>query len=375
MNTLPPMRRGILKEVLKIVFLFGFLGFILIIIIHFSSKNPKKLYLLNFNSTSSIVSIYENWDSLYTKRLNQSETAKDDILSFQKSYDFLRQYYNTSQANVVLFEINKIFIKYNKNENIISVKDYAKMKDLLRKIMLENQYKLTKIILDRDSFSTKMVLLACFIFLVALLFSIYFSERLSSKIAFPIKKISEVLQCKPDLNHKLKFPEPETLEIKFLTLELLSLWKRLSDLHKKNLKNLRIQRSAMNTVFDAMEDAVVVIDSYGKIEHYNKLFLSVIGAKDSSLLFQIWYDVSLSSQAYIHLRNLVRKENFEESYFWAIVEGNECIFRVRKKYFYDEDMSKSGFIIVLHNLNNRYSSMQFKETAIKLKSEQSSLSI
>ncbi|WP_186644387.1 PAS domain-containing protein [Fluviispira vulneris] len=375
MNTLPPMRRGILREVLKIVFLFGFLGFILIIIIHFSSKNPKNLYLLNFKSTSSIVTMYENWDTLYTKRLNHSETTVEHVKNFQISLDFLQNYYSTNQSYIVLYEIKKIFSKYNNNENAIRVADYNKMKDLLRKIMLENQYKLSKFIVDRDSFSNKMVLLACFIFLVALLFSIYFSERLSSKIAFPIKKISEVLQCKPDLNHKLKFPEPETLEIKFLTIELISLWKRLSDLHKKNLKNLRIQRSAMNTVFDAMEDAVVVVDSYGKIEHYNKLFLSVIGAKDLSLLFQIWYDVSLSSQAYIHLRNLVRRENFEESNFWAIVDGNECIFRVRKRYFYDEDMSKSGFIIVLHNLNNRFSSMQFKETAIKLKSEQGSHSI
>ena len=52
------------------------------------------------------------------------------------------------------------------------------------------------------------------------------------------------MQSKPDLNHKLKFPPPETLEIKVLTIEFIELWKRLSDLHKKNLKNFHESKGA-----------------------------------------------------------------------------------------------------------------------------------
>ncbi|KAB8033513.1 PAS domain S-box protein [Fluviispira multicolorata] len=375
MIALPPMRRGILKEVLKIVFLFGALGFTLILFIHFSSKNPKNLISLNFQASNVIIEMFDHWELLNDHNINSNLVVTENKKSFQQSLDFLEKYYSTNDTSIILHEMHLIFDKYKIKNNEISRQDYLQMRKLLKKIMKENQYKLSTLILSRERFSNKMVLLACLIFLIALGFSVYFSERLSSRIAYPIKKISEILQSKPDLNHKLKFPPPETLEIKVLTIEFIELWKRLSDLHKKNLKNLKLQRNELNAVFDSMEDAIVVLDNKGKIEHYNKLFLQIIGAKNESLLYQPWSDVSLSSITYMQLRNLVRNDNFEESNFWAFVDGNETIFRVRKRIINDEDKQRNGVILILHNLSNRYSAAQFKEIAIKLKTEQASLSI
>ena len=65
MTALPPMRREILTEVLKIVFLSGALSLSLIISIYFSGKNPKSVFFINYQAINSILVMSDSWDSFF----------------------------------------------------------------------------------------------------------------------------------------------------------------------------------------------------------------------------------------------------------------------------------------------------------------------
>jgi PAS domain S-box-containing protein len=156
-----------------------------------------------------------------------------------------------------------------------------------------------------------------------------------------------------------------------LILELNELWKRLSEIHNNNVKSLNAQRNEFDVVLDTIEDPIVVLDHLGKIEHHNKYFANLVGAKGHSLNFQAWNDVSLSSLTYLHLRNLLRIENMEETLFWTAVDHSDKIFRLRKRYIFDSNKKRCGTIFILHDITHSFSSEKFKEITLKLKDSQS----
>ncbi|APJ03739.1 PAS domain S-box protein [Silvanigrella aquatica] len=371
MTALPPMRREILTEILKIVFLSGALSLLLIISIYLSGKNPKSVFSNNYQSINSILVMSDSLDSLFLARNHLIELKKKEMEDFQSALDYLEKYNENPIEIDLLKKIKVLFESYKLNDKNLIYSEYVKMRELLKKLVEENQKSNAKIIADRESLTTKILILSCILFCFALFLSVYFSEKLSSRIAQPIKKIAEILQHKPSLGQKLKFPQPENLEIKILLIELNDLWKRLSDLHNANMKNLNAQRNELDAVFDAMEDAIFILDHLGKIEHHNKVFAKVMGAKANHLNFQAWNDVSLSSLSYIQLRNLLRKESFEETQFYAVVDQVGCLFQVRKKIIYDNNKNKCGTIYILHDITNTLSPEHFSELSLKLQEAQS----
>lgn len=371
MAALPPMRREILTEVLKIVFLSGALSIFLLISIYFSGKNPKSVFFINYQSINSILVMSDSLDSLFLAKNHVIQLRKKEMDDFELSLQYLEKYNENSDETESIKKIRILFENYKSNDKNLGYQEYVKLRKLLRNLIHENQKINSKIIADRESFATKILILSCIIFLLALAISVYFSEKLSGRIAQPIKKISEILQHKPSLGQKLKFPQPENLEIKVLIIELNDLWKRLGDLNNKNIKNLSAQRNELDTVFDAMEDAIFILDHLGKIEHHNKVFAKIMGAKINHLNFQPWNDVSLSSLAYIQLRNLLQKENFEGSDFFATVDNVGCIYRVRKRIIYDGNKNRCGTIYILHEITNTLSHEKFSELSLKLQESQS----
>ena len=367
MNVLPPMRREILFQVLKIVFLSSALSLFLILSIYFSAKNPKNTLIFNYQSINSLLIMSDNLDSLFLAQNNLIQLRKKEVESFEDNLVKLEN----EKVNIDSFKkIRELFEKYKNNEKKMGYNEYFILRSLLKEQIQNYQEKTSKIIVDRESFTTKVLILSVIIFLISLIVSVYYSEKISGKIAYPIKKISEVLQNKPSFGQKLKFPLPENLEIKNLIIELNELWKRLSEINNNNVKSLNAQRNEFDVVLDTIEDPIVVLDHLGKIEHHNKFFANLVGAKPNSLNFQAWNDVSLSSLSYLQLRNLLRNENMEESLFWAVLDNSDKIFRLRKRYIFDSNKKRCGTIFILHDITYSFPLEKFKEMSLKLKESQ-----
>lgn len=368
MNVLPPMRREILFEVLKIVFLSSALSLFLIISIYFSGKNPKNAFYINYKSMNYLLIMSDNWDSIFLAKNHFIEIKKKEIDDFENSLIYLEK---GSENIDSLKKIRTLFDKYKLMDKKVEYNEYIKIREILNKLIQNYQVLSEKIISDRESFATKILILSCFVFFISLIISIYFSEKISARIASPIKKISDILRNKPLLGQKLKFPQPENLEIKNLIFELNDLWKRLSEMNNLNLKSLTAQRNELDAVFDLIEDGVFILDHVGKIEHHNKVFANIIGVKSNHLNFQFWNDVSVSSLSYLQLRDHLRKENGDESLFWAFVDNADRIFSVKKQYIYDGNKNRSGTIHVLREMNRFLPAENFSEIVLKLKDSQS----
>lgn len=371
MAVLPPMRREILAEVLKIVFLSGALSLTLIISIYFIGKNPYNIFYLNYQHINSMLVISDTLDSIYLTKKSFKQLQNNEKNDLELSLKYLEKNIDYNLGLKLIKKINILIDEYKNNGTYLSDGQFIQIRKLLRSLIQENEKNNSKIVLEKELFSKNVLFLSFFIFLLALFIAVYFSERLSGRISHPIKKISEVLQYKPNLGQKLKFPEPENLEIKNLIIELNDLWKRLSDLNSANIKNLLVQRNELDAVLDVIDDAIFILDHLGKIEHHNKTFAQIMGARKNYLNFQPWADVSLSTTSYIQLRNFLRKDNFEEGNFFASVDGRGHVFHVRKRIIYDGNKNRYGTIYILHDISSTFSSEKFSEISMNLQDAQS----
>lgn len=362
---LPPLRRRVLGQIIKIIFLFGSLCLFLIIAIHMSEPDPKKLFVENHKLTSEVISMLEKLDFLNSNTL--LKTNEEKILlkkELLNSIQRVKKNNKSGSEQITIEQIEELLKDQEKPDS------YVKMPKLLVHLIEQTQTNIEETLNHRISFSKRVAIGACVIFLIGLIISIHFSEKLSESIAQPLKKITEVLQNKTKLNEKLKFPQPTSLEIKVLILELNDLWKRLSELNSKNLKNLESQKREMGAIFSAMEDAAVVFDSQNRIQHYNQGFLEILGLHDDKLIYeQKWDDLSLMSEAYLELRDLLRKDNYEETLFNCQIKGSEKIYRARKKLITDSLHNKLGTALLLHDITEKLPPHRFTEIINLLKTQ------
>ena len=364
---LPPLRRRVLVQIIKIVSLFACLGFSLIVVIHGSVSNPKIIVTRNQQITNEIIYMLESLD--FINSINDEKSTLDPTEmqnKFKSSIEWLKKNNPSNAEEITLTQIEGIWKKYSLSSG--DHNDYIKIHQLLMRLITENQTAVSDTLNDQIAFSKRMTFLACIIFLIGLGISIYFSEKLSDSIAQPLKKITEILQSKPKLHEKLKFPIPTSLEIKVLILELNDLWTRLSELNMKNVQNLDFQKKEMEVIFSAMEDAAVVFDSQNRIQYYNQGFLDILGINDEKLILeQKWDDLPLVSDSYLQLRSLLRKNNFDEILFTCVIAEEDRIYRARKKIVFDSAQNKSGIIFLLHDITKKIPADKFKETLKSLK--------
>ncbi|MES2615683.1 MAG: hypothetical protein V4591_09735 [Bdellovibrionota bacterium] len=363
---LPPLRRQVLGQFIKIVFLFACLGFSLLVIIHESDSNPRTLIAQNHKVTNEVINMLEAWDFL---KLTTSLKSLNPEVKFQSSLDQVKKYILKVEEEVTVKQIDELWKnQVKKGLSLVNQNDYMKMRLLLIRLITENQVDVAQTLNHQISLSKRIAFLAFIIFLIGLGITIYFSEKLSGSIAQPLKKITEALQSKPKLNQKLKFPVPTSLEIKVLILELNDLWKRLTELNAKNMQSLELQKREMEVIFSAMEDAAVFFDSQNRIQYYNTGFLEILEVKEGKFIFeQKWNDLSLMNDSYLQLRDLLRKDNFDEILYTCVINEEDKIYRARKKIALDAKNNKIGVILLLHDITKKLPTEVFRETLQKLK--------
>ena len=366
---LPPLRRQVLRQIIKIVLLFACLGFSLIVIIHESVSDPKILINQNHQITNEVISMLESLDFLHSKAIVKAAPDRLKLHNkFESSLEWFKKNSKVAEEQITIQQVEELWQKHNKDETVIAPNDYITMRQLLIRLIAENQTDVAQTLSHQISFAKRMAFLACIIFLIGLGISIYFSEKLSRSIAQPLRKITEVLQSQPKLHEKLKFPIPTSLEIKVLILELNDLWKRLGELNSKNIQNLESQKREMEAIFSAMEDAAVVIDSQNRVQYYNRGFLDILGLEDEKLILdQKWDDLSLMSDSYLQLRGLIRRENYDEILFTCIINEEDKIYRARKKTVLSSSQNKIGIILLLHDITKKLPFDKFRDTLNTLK--------
>lgn len=367
---LPPLRKKIFIEIVRIAFLLTCFGIILLVVVHKSSFISKSIIEKNHVRTNQFITMVETWDILNSKSLLKTDIEKEKLKKeFSDLITFIKKNEMKNENLVTISEIETQWNEIKTNKlNKINDQFYLSIKKLLMRMIRDNQITMAENLNHQIYFSKLAALFGCLLFFVGFLVSIYFSHRLSSNIAWPLKRMIEVLQGRPKLHEKLKFPIPTSLEVKILISEIDDLWKRLSELNNRNLRYLKSKQREMEVIFSAMEDAAVFFDAVNKIQYYNDGFLDILGVQDEKLISEHkWDDLPLMGDSYLQLRKLLRINNFDEVLFTCVVNNEDRIYRVRKKIVSDENHDKLGIILLLHDITKRLPPETFKETLHTLK--------
>lgn len=375
---LPPLRKKVMREIFKIVFFFGGLGFILITVVNVVSPNHKKLIAHSEEFINQTIIMFELWDDIYINsnyilkqntKLNKKFDFQIAAQKFEIALSVLTKMKNSSEEKEVISKVEQIWKSQNEqNKGSVSEENYIILKDLLKNLIKTNQIQLMEAVKRNISHSKEIAVIVSILFLFALAISIYFSEKLSSSIALPLKKITEALQNKPKFNQKLKMPEPSSLEVKVLIAELNELWKTISEFNKQNMHNLASQKKEMEVIFSAMEDAALYLNSQNKIQYFNNGFLDILAIQDEKLIYEHdWDDLPLMTDSYLQLRKLLRKEHEDEILFTCKIHNEDRIYRSRKKIIHDGNNKKSGVILLLHDITKKLPTNKFQETLQALK--------
>jgi PAS domain S-box-containing protein len=351
MNTLPPLRRKILTQILKIIFIFFILAFALIFTVQFSIFNPDQRISASYQFIHTIDNMEDIVDSIYQNKLTDKQRQNLMLDLDNKIIQVRSENKNTKyeeDTEKILQHLENI-----KTKKTLQKEEYLEFKKSLRKLSTLNKVVTIETIKNRFAIARGILFSACFIFMITLIVSIYLSEQFSSNIVQPLKKMTEVLQNNPQLNQKLKFPEPNSLELKILIMELSDLWERLRDAEQVHLKKLDAQRKDLEAILSSIKDAILVLDDEGIVRHMNKGFYEFLGASEQeSLLYWKWEDLPLSTKAYLDLRETTRPDDFKESVLIQNKNDKIHYFLVRKNKILDESGNATGFIVVLHNINS-----------------------
>ena len=362
---LPPLRRKILTQIIKIVLLFGALGFSLIIIMHESVSDPKVIIEQNHKTTNEGLKLLETWYLLNSNSKIKIPLDQNQLESlFQSSLNQFKNNFKKADEINNLAEIENLWKKrVHSPQKTISEENYYQMRNSLFHLIEQSQTNEAEILRHQISFSKKITFGACLIFILGLCISIYFSEKLSSSIAQPIKKITETLQNRHKFNEKLKFPTPNSLEIKVLILELNELWKHLIGLNAKSIHNLELQKKEMDAIFASLDDAVLFLNDKNKVQYFNQGLLEILGIQNPHLIEEHhWDDLSLMTDSYMQLRTFLRKESYGEVLLHFRIQEEDMIYSALKKIVTDISQNKHGTLLLLRNLTNKLPAQKLKET-------------
>lgn len=263
MNNLPPIRKKIYLDSLKIILIFGITSILLNVITIFSAINITP----NFREDISI----------------------DDIKRFQDNTKFLK-----------IFAIGESFV---------------------------------------------------FAFL-SLLGSFIIADRLSNKIAEPLKSITGILRSKPQLGQKIEFPTPSALEFRALIDEFTELWNRLCEAEKGNIEKFKKQNQELETILSSVEDAVMVIDSMAKVSQINQRMCRILNVAEEVCIDKDFDDLPTISDNYLKMRELVETHHSLGNHVFQIntENGKVQFYSGRLKTVLDFNNKPLSKVILLHDI-------------------------
>jgi NtrC-family two-component system sensor histidine kinase KinB len=358
MSALPPIRRKILRDIMKLVCIFGLLGILLMAVVSTTGRTPPQLIRRNYDSISAAARMKVAWNALKHADDYGEKSVAEWKDYFEQALQFEEQNVTETgekEASELLRRNWEHFLK--KGNSPPSSEEFRATLKILEHLVTLNEVGMFQLAEKNMRLANNVVFGSLFLFLGGIVASIFAADSISGRIAQPLRRISEVLQNKPQLGHKLKLPPPTSLEIKFLSSELSELWNRLSELDKVNVNQLIKQKSELEVILASVEDGIVVLDNSDKVSHTNQCFLEMINlTSHEEAMGTLWNDLPTASTNYLTVRetmlHLIQSEIFESE---IQIESNEFkhIYHARMRNVIDAQSEKQGRVFLFSNITER----------------------
>lgn len=301
-KVLPALRKKILRGYLAIVAVFGVIGTSLVISMVFIATGitPTMIHS-NYDSIEAARKMQQAWNALNFPNAYPDQPKDEWIRQFDEAIRFELGNITEPGEGEIARKIESGWKGWKQGE---------RPENMLREMNLRfeelaklNEKGMFGLVARARQVRTGVIIGVGVFFAASLMVTLLIVDSLSLKLANPLKAMAEVLQSRPKPGEKLKLPEPTSLEIRILNEELNALWESVSRADKLNVEEILRKRNQLETLFSAVEDAIIALDSRKKVTHVSERMAQLIGLSAKNIIGMPWEDLPTSSNNYLKLRD------------------------------------------------------------------------
>jgi PAS domain S-box-containing protein len=377
---LPPLRKRIVSRFLLIVGLYALFGIFMLIAVGITSRMTPRLVHMNYDSIAAANQMNEAWLFLASPKLDPHGSVQQRKTNFEEA--LIIEEHNITEPgeeevarNIrTTWESSKLYL------NAIPAPNLLKMKILLHNLVAINEKGMFRIAKESSQLARDVFFAGIVFLVVTLLFSVFISNGIANRLAYPLKAIAETLRNRPTLGTKLKLPNPTTLELRILNHEMLQMWNSLSDLSQLNVEELNLQRNQLRTILTFVEDAIIVLDTNGIVVHANLGVQKFIDLPLEEIIGHRWSDLSTTNENYLHLRTILASDLTQHQATQIVVDGQKRSLSIRFRNIEDAKQLVLGKLYLFHDVTDRRQTEKLRREFIgvlshELKTPLQSLSI
>jgi NtrC-family two-component system sensor histidine kinase KinB len=364
MTSLPTLRRRILQGFLWVVVLYAFLGSLLVLSVFISSGTTPKLLHLNYDSISAATQMREAWNGLGSPDKYPARTSDAWTDEFEKALKFEEGNITEPGEKQIAQSIRAQWDLSKGHVPKLDSASFQAMGDFLNQLVQVNEKGMFGLAAQNKTLSDQVLIGSILYFLISLAIVIVFSQQFALRLSQPLKDMAEILHSRPTLKHRLKLPEPTTLELLVLSMELKRLWERLVETEKVNVAALVKEKGKLETVLESVEDALLFVDAEGVVGHCNDCLVRLVGLPQNEIQNRPWEDLPSMNDNYMRLRGSLRQ---------VMVDGLEIdLVLQQQKFSYSARARKiaGGTLYLLHDITEKKQRDKFRSEFVDLLSHE-----
>ncbi len=369
-TSLPSLRRKILQSLWLIVLLYVVLGVFLLVSVQIASRTSPRMIHVNYDSIAAADQMREAVGALknptsYPNLSNQSAKVQfDKALTFEEGNitepnekeiaQSLRQSWSTIKLSTVP-PTEEMFLKINQD---------------LRHLVDVNEKGMFSLAQGNEQLSRRVLVGTIAFFLLSLIASLLVADGLAMRISMPLKNIAEALHRRPVVGKKLKLVEANTLELLILTNELTRMWERVTQSERVNVREIIEQKSKLESVLEAAEDALLVVDANGVVSHANNCMLHLLYINTDYVIGKNWNDLPTTNENYIKLRALLNLDMSNSTEIELLLNHSKKQYSARARPISSPTDGVLATLYLLHDITEKRQKERFRSEFIDMLSHE-----
>ena len=369
MHSLPTLRRKIFRYFSALVLLYAALGVFLVICMLFASGTTPKIIHVNYDSIAYSDRMKEAWNALAQPTRYSTHKREEWLNQFENALNMEDRNLSEPGEKQIVEQIRVLWSSTKANPNI-SQQDFQKMLEFFRQLTDVNEMGMFRVAQSNTKMSRQVLIGAVIYFLISLVMAFSAADGLATRLSLPLKNIAEALHRRPKMGSKLKLLEPNTLELLILTTELKRLWDRVTESEKVNVSEVVQQKKKLETVLEAVEDGLLVIDAKGNVSHCNECMLELLALSQENVINRNWSDLSSNSENYLKLRASLTEEMADAQEIDLTKDDTVRQYSARSRVIADQFDSPQARLYLLHDITERKQREKFRSEFIDLLSHE-----
>lgn len=311
LRALPTLHRSIARAFARVALVFGCLGALLIVGIFFAGRMPSLLIRMNYDSVAYVRQMEDAMDSLRFPHMHAAQAARQARAQFEEALRREQDNITEHDEQAVVDAVRAAWTRFDaalSHGGDLAEQDaaYAALRHELDALVKVNERGMFRRLEESFLLRDALALVGALLFLTGTVWAFFQADAIAARIAHPLRRAAEVFKDRPSLQHNLRLPDPQTLEVRILFDELARLWARLGELEALNVDSLLAEKNKLEVILDSAEDAVLVLGASGVVAHVSERMLDILGLPAEAAQGKVWTDLSTTSANYLTLRGALR---------------------------------------------------------------------